>query len=153
MRRILLTVAAGFAGAVVTLFAPSSAAAVDCHPSYTPCVPDKGSNASAVNCPDLATQVKVIGPDVYRLDSDNDGIGCEDNPPIPAGQPSTSGSASAKPSTSSSSAPPAAAGEGGATLPKTGVDATVAAAVGAGLLAAGGAVFVVTRRRRFRFEV
>lgn len=49
-------------------------AASDCHPSYTPCVPNPGYD---LNCPDVGRAVQVIGPDVYRLDRDNDGRGCE----------------------------------------------------------------------------
>jgi hypothetical protein len=52
----------------------------NCHPSYTPCVPV----ASDVDCeggrgdgPRYVGRVTVTGPDVYRLDDDDDGIGCE----------------------------------------------------------------------------
>lgn len=52
-----------------------------CHPSYDPCVPiandvdcagGRGNGPAYVRGP-----VRVIGPDVYRLDGDGDGIGCE----------------------------------------------------------------------------
>jgi len=52
-----------------------------CDPNYTGCVPidfdvdcagGSGNGPSYVRGP-----VQVIGRDVYRLDSDNDGIGCE----------------------------------------------------------------------------
>jgi hypothetical protein len=52
-----------------------------CHPSYDPCVPidvdvdcegGKGDGPSYVRGP-----IRVIGPDVYDLDRDHDGIGCE----------------------------------------------------------------------------
>jgi hypothetical protein len=50
------------------------------HPSYDPCVPF----ASDVDCaggsgdgPDYTSTVDVIGPDVYGLDHDGDGVGCE----------------------------------------------------------------------------
>jgi hypothetical protein len=53
---------------------------LSCHPSYNPCVP----NASDVDClgssddgPAYADRVKVVGPDVYGLDPDGDGMGCE----------------------------------------------------------------------------
>jgi hypothetical protein len=56
----------------------------NCHPSYTPCVPI----ASDVDCiggsgdgPEYVGRVTVIGPDVYRLDNDGDGIGCDNDPP------------------------------------------------------------------------
>jgi len=53
----------------------------NCNPNYTPCVP----NASDVDCAGgtgdgpayVQGPVRVIGTDVYRLDSDGDGIGCE----------------------------------------------------------------------------
>jgi endonuclease YncB( thermonuclease family) len=48
-----------------------------CHPSYDPCLPIVGD----LDCPDVRAMgkapVSVIGPDAYRLDRDNDGIGCE----------------------------------------------------------------------------
>jgi hypothetical protein len=52
-----------------------------CHPSYDPCVPvasdadcsgGTGDGPAYVDGP-----VRVVGPDVYRLDSDHDGVGCE----------------------------------------------------------------------------
>lgn len=52
-----------------------------CHPSYDPCVPvasdvdcagGRGNGPAYVRGP-----VRVIGPDVYGLDRDGDGIGCE----------------------------------------------------------------------------
>lgn len=52
-----------------------------CHPSYDPCVPI----ASDVDCEGgggngpvyVRGPIRVIGPDVYRLDRDGDGIACE----------------------------------------------------------------------------
>jgi len=52
-----------------------------CNPNYSPCVP----NASDVDCAGgsgdgpayVAGPVSVIGTDVYGLDRDHDGIGCE----------------------------------------------------------------------------
>ncbi|WP_300009096.1 hypothetical protein [Pseudonocardia sp.] len=44
-----------------------------CHPSYTPCVPD----GPDLNCGDLDGPYTVTGPDTFRLDSNDDGIGCE----------------------------------------------------------------------------
>lgn len=49
--------------------APSS-----CHPSYSPCVPNASYD---LDCPDIGMRVSVTGPDSYRLDADNDGVGCE----------------------------------------------------------------------------
>jgi hypothetical protein len=36
------------------------------------CKPGKGNGPAYVTGP-----IRVIGPDVYGLDSDNDGVGCE----------------------------------------------------------------------------
>ena len=51
--------------------------ATKCHPSYDPCLPIVGD----LDCPDVRdlgkAPVDVIGPDDYRLDRDNDGLGCE----------------------------------------------------------------------------
>lgn len=45
----------------------------DCSTNYEPCVPVD----TDVNCSDLGFQVQVIGEDVYRLDGNGDGLGCE----------------------------------------------------------------------------
>lgn len=67
---------------VLVLFAGTvSAAAQECDPNYTPCVPI----ASDVDCAGgngngpayVEGPVKVIGKDIYRLDRDGNGIGCE----------------------------------------------------------------------------
>jgi micrococcal nuclease len=56
---------------------PGGGGGSDCHPSYKPCVPITGD----LNCPDVRAMglapVRVVGPDDYRLDSDDDGLGCE----------------------------------------------------------------------------
>ncbi|WP_366863805.1 excalibur calcium-binding domain-containing protein [uncultured Roseibium sp.] len=52
-----------------------------CHPSYDPCVPI----ASDVDCAGgrgngpvyVRGPIRVIGPDVYGLDRDGDGVACE----------------------------------------------------------------------------
>lgn len=52
----------------------------DCHPSYTPCVPyasDVDCAGGSGNGPAYTGPVTVIGPDVYDLDRDGDGRGCE----------------------------------------------------------------------------
>ena len=61
---------------------PKSAPAGGCNPNYTPCVPNdavdvdcqggSGNGPSYVKGP-----VTVTGEDVYGLDADKDGIGCE----------------------------------------------------------------------------
>lgn len=45
----------------------------NCNPNYSPCIP----NGADLDCPDIGFTVKVIGSDVYRLDRDKDGYGCE----------------------------------------------------------------------------
>ncbi len=52
----------------------------DCHPSYIPCVPyaiDVDCRGGSGDGPVYTGRVTVVGPDVYDLDRDNDGIGCE----------------------------------------------------------------------------
>jgi hypothetical protein len=59
---------------------PPRPAAGTCHPSYTPCVPmaeDVDCQGGSGNGPVYVGRVTVIGPDVYDLDRDGDGIGCE----------------------------------------------------------------------------
>ena len=51
-----------------------------CHPSYVPCVPivsDVDCAGGSGNAPVTTGRVTVVGPDVYDLDRDGDGIGCE----------------------------------------------------------------------------
>ena len=52
-----------------------------CDPNYTPCVPidsDVDCSSGKGNGPSYARgPVRVIGSDIYGLDSDGDGIGCE----------------------------------------------------------------------------
>ncbi|MYI14205.1 MAG: hypothetical protein F4108_00500, partial [Acidimicrobiaceae bacterium] len=53
--------------------------AQDCHPAYTPCLPNLPGDA--LNCGDLTSDqkpvtVNEIGVDPYRLDRDGDGRGC-----------------------------------------------------------------------------
>jgi hypothetical protein len=58
----------------------SPAPAENCHPSYDPCVPvasDVDCAGGSGNGPAYTGTVSVIGPDVYGLDSDGDGVGCE----------------------------------------------------------------------------
>jgi uncharacterized protein YkwD len=45
-----------------------------CNPNYTPCV---ANSTYDLDCADIREQVRVIGQDVYGLDADGDGIGCE----------------------------------------------------------------------------
>jgi hypothetical protein len=62
----------------------TSAAASDCHPSYQgACVPvgvsdvDCGGGSGDGPAYVWVKNFRVVGPDVYRLDADNDGIACE----------------------------------------------------------------------------
>ena len=70
----------------------------ECHPAYTPCLPNLSGNA--LNCDDLAASQKPVrilesGVDPYRLDGDGDGSGCESGTtaatptPRPTQRPST----------------------------------------------------------------
>jgi micrococcal nuclease len=56
---------------------PTTPAGSSCHPSYSPCLPV----VADLDCPEVRAMgkapVKVKGPDVYRLDRDHDGLGCE----------------------------------------------------------------------------
>lgn len=73
----VLFAAIGFCFSPISAFAQG-----ECHPSYEwVCVP----YASDVDCAGgsgngpayVSGPVKVVGPDVYDLDRDGDGIGCE----------------------------------------------------------------------------
>lgn len=51
-----------------------------CHPSYSPCLPivsDVDCRGGMGNGPAFTGRVTVIGDDIYGLDGDGDGIGCE----------------------------------------------------------------------------
>lgn len=51
-----------------------------CHPSYTPCLPfvvDIDCAGRGNGPVYIAFKVKIVGPDVYRLDGDKSGFGCE----------------------------------------------------------------------------
>jgi hypothetical protein len=79
MRRLLLLSVVAVAPIIGVGCVP--AAPSGCNPNYSPCVP----NASDVDCaggggngPAYVTgPVRVIGTDVYYLDADHDGLGCE----------------------------------------------------------------------------
>jgi len=54
--------------------------AQDCHPAYSPCIPNFPGDA--LNCGDLPGRLKPVtvhnvANDPYGLDGDNDGVGCE----------------------------------------------------------------------------
>lgn len=56
-------------------FAPSQCTPQPrCHPNYAGhCLPIVGD----LDCPQVPGPVRIVGADPYRLDRDNDGIGCE----------------------------------------------------------------------------
>src|SRR5688572_11151876 len=60
---------------------PRPIAAPACHPSYSGCLDPDASDYDCAggsgNGPKYTGRVQVIGPDVFDLDSDSDGIGCE----------------------------------------------------------------------------
>ena len=61
--------------------APQSAGA-PCHPSYTPCIPDEGTDVDCAggggNGPRYVQgPVQVHGDDEYQLDRDGNGVGCD----------------------------------------------------------------------------
>lgn len=67
-----------------TTLAPSTTSSLNCHPSYSPCVPivsDVDCIGGSGNGPYYVGRVSVIGSDPYGLDRDNDGIGCDNDPP------------------------------------------------------------------------
>lgn len=110
----------------LTLVAAQPAQASGCNPAYPQlCL------THDVKCADLtARNFTVLSSDPYRLDADNDGIGCEDpGKPVPY-LPGvvTTPTTQAAPSTSSSPAP-------GGSLPVTGP--------GTGVLVAAATVFIL----------
>ena len=64
-----------FGGLAAGGAAPVSPSDNACDPNYSGCVPIKAD----VNCDEVSGSVDVIGQDIYRLDRDGDGIGCEWN--------------------------------------------------------------------------
>ena len=64
-------IAVGFAG-TLALFGEQVTGG-DCDPNYVPCIPIADDH----NCSDIKIAVRVIGEDVYGLDRDGNGVGCE----------------------------------------------------------------------------
>jgi hypothetical protein len=64
-------IAFGFAGALALY--GEQVTQGDCDPNYIPCIPITDDH----NCSDIKIAVRVIGEDVYGLDRDGNGIGCE----------------------------------------------------------------------------
>lgn len=53
---------------------PAPTQSGSCSPYYSPCVPNVSYD---LDCSDIGMRVSVHGGDLYRLDADHDGIGCE----------------------------------------------------------------------------
>lgn len=66
-----LGIAAGFG--VVVGFYGEDVTSGECTPGYIPCIPI----VDDITCGELKMAVRVIGEDIYRLDRDGDGVGCE----------------------------------------------------------------------------
>jgi len=64
-------IAFGFAGALALY--GEQVTEGDCDPNYIPCIPITDDH----NCSDIKIAVRVIGQDIYGLDRDGNGIGCE----------------------------------------------------------------------------
>jgi endonuclease YncB( thermonuclease family) len=61
---------------------PAAPGPIDCTPGYEPCIPlgdDVDCAGGSGNGPRYTGPVRVSGPDVYDLDRDRDGLGCEDS--------------------------------------------------------------------------
>jgi hypothetical protein len=82
-RLAVLAALAALLCSVPAVAAPSSHAAKKrCHPSYKgACLDPKASDydcrGGSGNGPKYTGLVRVVGPDVFRLDADHDGWGCE----------------------------------------------------------------------------
>jgi hypothetical protein len=56
----------------------STSAPKICNPNYKECIPNSSLDLDCAEIKNLGlTQVTVIGTDVYKLDRDGDGIGCD----------------------------------------------------------------------------
>jgi len=78
---LLLVVVSSFVASQAAASAPTSQR---CHPSYRlKCLKPNASDYDCIggrgNGPYYTGLVKVVGPDVFRLDADHDGWGCERN--------------------------------------------------------------------------
>ncbi len=64
----------------LTVEAEEKAPALNCTPGYDPCLPpayDYDCQGGSGNGPAYTGRVNVTGPDIYGLDRDGDGVGCE----------------------------------------------------------------------------
>lgn len=77
---LALALAAALAGPAAAAKKPKPSKR--CHPSYTgacldPYASDYDCLGGSGNGPKYTGKVRVVGPDVFRLDADGDGWGCE----------------------------------------------------------------------------
>ena len=82
MRHVILLSSLLCLLAFAGLATASPAAKKKCHPSYKgACLDPKASDYDCLggsgNGPKYTGLVRVVGPDVFRLDADHDGWGCE----------------------------------------------------------------------------
>ena len=64
----------------LTVEAEEEDPALNCTPGYDPCLPpasDYDCQGGSGNGPAYTGRVNVTGPDIYGLDRDGDGVGCE----------------------------------------------------------------------------
>jgi LPXTG-motif cell wall-anchored protein len=139
MRRFLVALAVG-AIATLTLAAPAQAAAEDCAAYVNLCADFPGS--ADRDCPQIGHPVQLVNPanDPWRLDDDNDGVGCEVD-----ATPTKKAPAKPKPSRS------AAGGTTEGRLPVTGAPVGALVGAGAGVLVLGAGGVWLARRRRTRY--
>ena len=81
-RLALLLLLAAFTTGAAAQTAASAPEKRRCHPSYKlKCLDPRASDYDCIggsgNGPKYTGLVKVVGPDVFRLDADHDGWGCE----------------------------------------------------------------------------
>jgi hypothetical protein len=77
-----LTALAAIATGLVITTVPAATAKKRCHSSYKgaclkPSASDYDCAGGSGNGPYYTGKVRVVGPDVFRLDADGDGWGCE----------------------------------------------------------------------------
>lgn len=86
MRARVSIIGLGLMASVAAGFIPTTASAQNgaCHPSYIGwCVPINRGDVDCLggtgNGPNYVGRVIVVGPDVFGLDDDGDGIGCDNS--------------------------------------------------------------------------
>ncbi len=81
-RLVLLLVLVAFAAGIASQSAMSASEKRRCHSSYKlkcldPYASDYDCIGGSGNGPKYTGKVRVVGPDVFRLDADGDGWGCD----------------------------------------------------------------------------